>query len=407
MSSVNDSDGESTKSTTRGNKRKTSKGPRTSIQTNFTVDPFNVQTTKWSRWVKRLEVAFKLFGVIDELKVPYLLHYMGTDAYDILSDKLAPEEPDSKDYEEIVKMMNMFYDPTPVEISEVFRFQCRKQTEGESVQEFLHAIQKMSIYCGFGEFLKRAQRNQFVCGLTSKRIQGRLLESRGLTLEKAVDIAVSMELSEKDANSLHKPDRQQVAMVNISNKKKINNNKFTNRNSDLNFKTNANYNQNKKYQGTKNNKERSCYRCGSKFHLANACDKINSAYCDVCKIKGHFTNVCTKRKLKENIKQIVEINNVSNHMQDKFFVKVNILNSSYNCELDSGSAVSILSLNLFQKHFKNFKVNKSDIQLISFCGTKLNVQGYVNVEISHKNQCHVLRLFVVKGGADALLIGRE
>nr|CAH7748123.1 unnamed protein product [Callosobruchus chinensis] len=129
---------------------------------------------------------------------------MGPEAYDTLCDKLAPESPEDKSYADVVQMMDQFYNPAPLEIAEIFRFQCKKQQEGETVQEYLYALQKLSINCKFGDYLKKALRNQFVYGLHSRRIQSRLLETRDLTLDRAVEIATSMKMSERDANQLHR-----------------------------------------------------------------------------------------------------------------------------------------------------------------------------------------------------------
>ncbi|XP_072378063.1 uncharacterized protein [Diabrotica undecimpunctata] len=164
----------------------------------FSVESFNQSATKWSRWVKRLEGAYKVFKIPDEMRLPYLLHYMGSEAYDTLCDKLAPEVPEDKSYDDIVNLMDNFYNPAPLEIAEIFRFQSKRQAEGETIQEYLHSLQKLSINCNFSTYLKSAIRNQFVFGLRSKRTQARLLESKGLDLDRAVEIATSMEASEKD-----------------------------------------------------------------------------------------------------------------------------------------------------------------------------------------------------------------
>lgn len=95
--------------------------------------------------------------------------------------------------------MKGFYDPLPLEIAENFRFHQRKQKEDESIQEFLAALQKLSLHYKFGDYLRTALRNQFVFGLANKRIQARLLEIPDLTLDKVTQVATTMELSEKGA----------------------------------------------------------------------------------------------------------------------------------------------------------------------------------------------------------------
>ncbi|XP_072388362.1 uncharacterized protein [Diabrotica undecimpunctata] len=208
----------------------------------FSVESFNQSATKWSRWVKRLEGAYKVFKIPDEMRLPYLLHYMGSEAYDTLCDKLAPEVPEDKSYDDIVNLMDNFYNPAPLEIAEIFRFQSKRQAEGE--QEYLHSLQKLSINCNFSTYLKTAIRNQFVFGLRSKRIQARLLESKGLDLDRTVEIATSMEASEKDSNQFFHNQNYNNSSVNILNTKarSANNNRMQFQNNSAANSSNTNSN---------------------------------------------------------------------------------------------------------------------------------------------------------------------
>lgn len=181
----------------------------------FNIESFDPNETNWERWYKRFEGACKVFHVSQADQAAYLLHYMGTKAFNILCDKCVPEDPYTLTYERIKTKMAEHYMPIPLEIAENHRFQLRKQQEGESLQDFAAAIQKLSINCNYEGYLKKALRNQFVFGIRSKRTQARLLETKDLTFEKAMEIAQSMELSEKDANQLQGGD----AGLNIINYK--------------------------------------------------------------------------------------------------------------------------------------------------------------------------------------------
>ncbi|KAK9730808.1 hypothetical protein QE152_g14168 [Popillia japonica] len=121
----------------------------TSLHTVFHIVPF-VRTTQWGRWIDRLEDAFEIFNITEERRVFYLLHYMGNEAYNIVCDELAPVQPRTKSYDELIE-----------------------------------------------------------------KIQSRLLETKDLTLEKALDTAYSMELSAKDTAFLHNKGHTIVGAVNI------------------------------------------------------------------------------------------------------------------------------------------------------------------------------------------------
>jgi hypothetical protein len=169
-----------------------------SAHTSFNIEPFS-PNTNWFRWVQRLEGAFKLFNISVDQYASFLLHYMGVIAFDIICDKCTPDNPYDKTYEELKRILQEFYAPKPLEIAENYRFYQRNQEDGESLQDYAAALQKLTINCNFGNYLNAALRNKFVFGLQSNRIKCRLLEMDNLTFDIAVKTAISMELSEKDA----------------------------------------------------------------------------------------------------------------------------------------------------------------------------------------------------------------
>lgn len=170
-----------------------------SIPNSFTIENFNPEVTTWRRWLQRLQGAFTIFGITGNARVPYLLHYVGPSAFDVLCDRLDPDDPFAQSFEVLSDKLEEFYDPAPLEIAENFKFHQRRQVEGESVQQFAAALHKLSLHCKFGNYLKTALRNQLVFGLSRKKIQTRLLEKRELTYEEALQIATTMELSEQGA----------------------------------------------------------------------------------------------------------------------------------------------------------------------------------------------------------------
>lgn len=139
------------------------------IPPTFAFEPFDKTKTKWCRWVKRLEGAMRLFGVNEDVKQCVLLHYMGSETYNILADNLSPAEPEEQTYQQIVTVLGSYYDPEPLEMVELWKFRSRTQMEGESIAEFITALQREAKHCKFGEYLQKALRNQLVFGLRNQR----------------------------------------------------------------------------------------------------------------------------------------------------------------------------------------------------------------------------------------------
>ena len=122
--------------------------------------------------------------------------------HDSLRNLASPAQPEDKSFEDLRGLIKIHLKPKPLIIAERFKFHQRKQGEGESVNQYLVELRKLSENCEFVEFLEQALRDRFVCGLSSPSIQKRLLSEADLTLKKAVEISVSMEMAAKETVKL-------------------------------------------------------------------------------------------------------------------------------------------------------------------------------------------------------------
>lgn len=394
--------------------------PTHTIQTVFSIETFDYTKTRFERWVKRLQSAFHVFGVPADKKLAYLLHYMGPEAYDLLCDKLSPEDPDNKTYEELVATMKSHYNPEPLEIAENFRFLQRRQQEGETAQEYLTALQKMAIHCKFGDYLKKALRNQFVFGLRSEKIQSRLLEVKDLTIDKAVETAISMEVSARDAKQLHSTTPTQTYSVNTVNSKKKTHGPSGQQNASGSKPFNDRNNNN-------NNNNFTCLRCGSAQHRANGCNAAN-LFCDFCKIKGHNRKACLKarraNKTPVSAKQVDEadesdeceevgeieelwaLDSEHREFREKFFTTLEVNGTSIKFETDSGAAVSVMNKKQFKEQFPKVEIQQTTLRLMSYCKNEIDIVGFAQVSVKYRERRTELNLYIVQPNREPL-IGRE
>lgn len=391
---------------------------------NFTIDPFDREKTKWARWVKRLEGAFRMFGVPDNRKKDYLLHYMGAPTYDLLCDHVTPAEPEDKTYQELVTTMGAFFDPEPLEMVEVWKFRSRKQKEGETIMEFITELQRDAKFCKFEGYLEKELRNQLVFGMRSKRIRSRLIEEKNLTFDKAKEIAVSMEASGEGAEVLER--KHEVNYTERTTMHRGSGRKVT------------------------NHTNRKCYRCGSGAHLASVC-KHKDAVCNFCKKVGHLQRVClrfasqstdgkesktdrlSKSKKKWHAHMIEEesdqsscegscedetdvddvcvldickVDDDTSTSLSKIILPLKVNKAMIRFEVDCGSPVSVVSLTDKKRYLNDAQLEQTSVELVSYCGNRIEVCGYVNVEVEYKGRTSILRLFVVNTKKHPLL-GRE
>ncbi|XP_053691590.1 uncharacterized protein K02A2.6-like [Sabethes cyaneus] len=241
------------------------------------------------------------------------------------------------------------------------------------------------------------------------KIQSRLLEVRGLTLERAHEIAVSMELSVKGGQEIH--SRQSRPELNLVEHPATKHAKYRAKKANTASKVMAKPDSNKK----------ACYRCGSAEHLANKCPYIKSA-CDFCKMTGHIQKVCLKKKgdRKSDANQMEEsdVHNTAvttaeicgvdsaidfKSKADKFWLKLNVNKMQVNFEIDSGSPVAIMSAAVKEKYFPSTKLLPPDLELVSYSGNSIQICGMCLVTVRYRGADYQLSLYVAENKKHPLL----
>lgn len=378
------------------------------VQSTFSIEPYNPVTANWTRWLQRLEGAFKIFEIKDEARVPYLLHYVGAAAFEVLCDRLAPADPFEQTYQVIKEKLQQYYAPPPLEIAENYKFNLRKQQDGESVQDFVSALHKLSLHCNFGDYLRTAIRNQLVFGLSNKRTQARLLEVKDLTLDKATQIATSMELSEKGTEELHGEAKVSVVQAKKTNRKALNTNKQNKMSKNNNFvppkqttsgTSSSNYT--RSLPNSNVNSSIRCYRCG-RGHLASKCTLDLKTRCTTCGKPGHLRKVCFSQKQEANhLEEILTMEHPE--FRQKFETTLRVNNKPVKFEVDTGAAVSVMGIKLARSLFPGTPIRHSNLKLISFCDKEIETLGLITVTVQNNSDTRELNLYLTNSNRGPLL----
>ena len=359
------------------------------------VGEFSLERETFRSYVDRMKMFFMANNIMEETgegkeeanlavanrKRAIFLTEIGPDAYSTLSNLLVPKKAKDTLFADIVKALEKHYNPAPLEIAERFHFGTRYQKQDESICDVIVALKKLSIHCNYGEFLNRALRDRFVCGLNNPKIQNKLLNTEDLSFEKACQIAKSMEMAEKNT--------QESRPVSASDDSQGLVNKLE----------------------TVNTKEPSCYRCGGK-HAAPKC-KFKSAKCYKCSKVGHLASVCrsqdvessvkTKQpKAKGNIHSVLESNTEGCDDNDEFGIysvyvvgtdnppkkgyTVEMTTNGSPCvmEVDTAADYSIMSKSTHSRRFSSFPLRPSKVELKTYTGETLAVCGEMMCDVVYK-----------------------
>ena len=93
-------------------------------------------------------------------------------------------------------------DPRGNVIMERHKFNTRIQKEGESFQSFVADLRILANTCEYGTLKEELMRDKIVCGVSSRHVRKQLLKERDLTLDRAIDIGIANELSDRNNTKL-------------------------------------------------------------------------------------------------------------------------------------------------------------------------------------------------------------
>uniref|UniRef100_A0A1X7T9Y0 CCHC-type domain-containing protein n=1 Tax=Amphimedon queenslandica TaxID=400682 RepID=A0A1X7T9Y0_AMPQE len=174
--------------------------------------------------------------------------------------------------------------------------------------------------------------------------------------------------------------------------------------------------------------KRNCYRCGLSGHARDKC-RYKTATCFNCNKTGHISSVCCSNPRRSTLSRPSDYMTTDSPVHNirtsdtaytcdensftvrtgqsyPIIVDVFMDDVSVKMELDTGSSVSIMSLETFRSHFPFKVLEESSTRLRTYSGELLTVQGIVHVNVVYKKQAVVLPLHIVSEKGPTLF-GRE
>lgn len=348
------------------------------------VEPFDDSSADWASYEERLQAFLRANKVSEDQKADTLISLVGPKTYALLKSLTSPETPAKKSFEELLSLLRNHFVPKLSIIGERATFHRRSQLPQETITQYAAELRRLAQTCEFGTFLDQALRDRFVCGLLRADIQRSLFaEDNQLKFQTAVDRAIAIEAAIQSASATRSTAQQEFQVHKVKSTGEA---------------------------------STSCYRCGSVKHTASSCPYAN-AKCFHCNKKGHIKNACRSKQLKEskskNKRHVSTLKLPRNNLksvkpaadarQKPIMVEVAIDGVPVNMELDTGAAVSVMSVSQFRSLFPRAHLRRTSLTLRTYTNEPVKPCGVAFVAVQYNAQRQQLPLYVLRQDGQPLL----
>ena len=256
--------------------------------------------TCWQKWSEQFDFYMKATEKDtknSDVQVAILLPLLGAEAMDMYRSFEWVTAVDKDDIVIVKAKFKAYFTPRVNETYERYRFLKRKQGQGETFECFLTDLKNLVSSCGYHvEDKSKVLRDQIVMGVVSNVVREKLLDHAALTLNTAVDLCRSSEVTGQLLMGMSATN-EILPVHAVKQKGQGRRSTHTNTYSD---KQVPKYNKKCcKYCATTHEPRkcpawnRDCNRCGLKNHYAKCCDNFRKK--DKAPLYAVENNVSTDR----------------------------------------------------------------------------------------------------------------
>ena len=353
-----------------------------------------------------------------------LLNLAGEDAVERYNSFSFEEDEDRDDPDVLKQKFEELCMPLKNLTFERHLFHTRKQGRSESINSFVTDLKNIARKCEFGDLERDLIKDRIVCGIQSDAVRKILLRETGLTLEKALSICSSSELSEQQVKDL--TENEDVHAVSVRSRRR-DKRKQTQPKKPL---------ENPSRESTVTKIINKCRNCGGK-HMPKQCPAFGKT-CHNCKKKNHFVQVCLKGKQSSNRSMykvdddelfigtvetptpekihtteaecrvqkgnsVPQVEAVENR-NDEWYSTLKLGKNLVKLKLDTGAKCNVLPQHLFNKITQGQQqVTESNTRLVSYSGDSIQTVGQAIIECWYKNAKYNLLFYVAEKDVKPIL----
>lgn len=281
-------------------------------------------------WFERFDLLSSTNPKISSNSVPYMLTFLGKDAYKLLKDLVYPRVPKDLTVVEIEKALCDHLIPCNYEVHERSIFNSLVRKPNQPVKDFIVELQQQAMKCNFDSQLEIHLRDRLVAGINNAEIKKKFLRESSLTLQTAKEIAIAHSNIDSTVNENSPVLYTHKKVHHRHQSKKSSFQKGSDRSTSL--------------------PKGKCFSCGGP-HMRQEC-RFRNAKCHSCEKQGHISRVCrnsNKVHLIENDSEVednfvLHSNPSAKHISKSFMVSDCKSSKSIHFILDTGSPFSFIKI---------------------------------------------------------------
>ena len=265
-----------------------------------------------------------------------------------------------------------------------FIFLSYRQVEGESFDQFVTTLRKLSSSCDFETLKDSLIKDMIIIGTRDKKLQEKLLSKPTVTLTQVIEAGQAAEQSRKHKKTLNEKEYLHVDKVHVKEAKGYSK-------SDMIMKCRYCSYQHQRGKCPAYNKY--CSKCSQKGHFAKCCTKKDKKVAAVKKIESHssssstdsevedkwigtVTNETTKPNISESAPIKEEVVNLKiDTVNDDWSVELETNGTLVCYKIDTGAEANILPYHEFQRLKNPPKLLSSLVKLTAYNGTSIPIKG--------------------------------
>ena len=294
--------------------------------------------SNWKQWKKvwqRYEIATGIYKQENLVRVSTLLSVIGEEAVKAIDTFAWSEGQSENNITDILAKFDEYCEPCTQVIYERYRFNNRKQEQGESISAYVTELRVIAKNCALEEITPdEILHDRLVLGVRDEKVRERLLRINDLTLSKAIDICKAAEQTSEQLKLIATGTDKSVGAVRTEQKNVLPQNTRHPRDLPIN--------------------QPECRSCG--YHHGNRQCPARGQTCHKCGQKNHVQSKCHSTNLKvNNVEEVPEevfcISQVGTGTCAIITMEVGMQSSQSKVtfQLDTGTECNLLSLTDYRR----------------------------------------------------------